>query len=208
MPVMVERVPLGRWTRRERPALGLRPTVRFAIVATLTVANVAFCVYVSEPWRAQLEEELGPILAWTIPTALAFVPAGLVGFLVFTLAITRYHLPDLDPAGGWPHVTILVAARNEEDVIAHTLERFAELRYAGSFDVLLADNGSNDRTAARAQEAAERLGLAYRRLLVQEPGKHRALNAALATVEAPIVVTVDADTFLQRDALTYLIARV
>ena len=41
-----------------------------------------------------------------------------------------------------------------------------------------------------------------------EPGKHRALNAALETVTTPLVVTVDADTYLQRDALTYLIARV
>jgi biofilm PGA synthesis N-glycosyltransferase PgaC len=207
MPLMAERVPLGGWTRRERPAVGLRPTVRFAIAATLTLAYVAFCIVLSEPWRAQLEEALGPILAWAIPTTLAYIPAGVIGFLVFTLLLTRYELPDLDPGGGWPHVTILVAARNEEVVIGRTLERFAELRYPGSFDVVLADNGSTDDTVERAQEAAERLGLEYRRLPVPEPGKHRALNAALATVEAPIVVTVDADTFLQRDALRYLVAR-
>ena len=39
-------------------------------------------------------------------------------------------------------------------------------------------------------------------------GKHHALNTALSTVTTPIVVTVDADTGLYPDALTYLIARV
>ena len=39
-------------------------------------------------------------------------------------------------------------------------------------------------------------------------GKYRALNAALATVSTPLVASVDADTLLHRDSLSYLIARV
>lgn len=41
-----------------------------------------------------------------------------------------------------------------------------------------------------------------------EAGKFHALNAALETVTTPIVVTLDADTYLHPDALTYLIRRV
>jgi biofilm PGA synthesis N-glycosyltransferase PgaC len=41
----------------------------------------------------------------------------------------------------------------------------------------------------------------------QAPGKHRALNTALATVTTPIVVTVDADTMLHPESMTYLVAR-
>ena len=47
-----ERARLGGMTRRPRPAGGGRPTVRFVIAAALTVAYVAFSVYVSTPWRS------------------------------------------------------------------------------------------------------------------------------------------------------------
>jgi len=72
---------------------------------------------------------------------------------------------------------------------------------------VLADNGSTDRTGELGDEAAKRLGLAYRRVVEPESGKHRALNSALATVTTPITVTVDADTLLQRESMTYLVAR-
>ena len=51
-------------------------------------------------------------------------------------------------------------------------------------------------------------GLEVRRVVEAKPGKHNALNAALATVTTPLVVTVDADTYLQREALTRLVARI
>jgi poly-beta-1,6-N-acetyl-D-glucosamine synthase len=102
----------------------------------------------------------------------------------------------------------VIAAWNEEQGIVPTLERIADQTYEGPVEVVLADNNSTDRTAERAEEAARRLGLNYRRFFEPEPGKYRALNRALAGVTTPLVVTVDADTFLQREALTYLIARV
>jgi hypothetical protein len=62
---------LGGLARRPRPAVGLRPTELFAIAGPLTVAWVAFSVWVSDPWRDDLEQALGPVLAWVIPTTLA-----------------------------------------------------------------------------------------------------------------------------------------
>jgi biofilm PGA synthesis N-glycosyltransferase PgaC len=91
---------------------------------------------------------------------------------------------------------VLIAARNEADAIAPTLERIAGLTYPGPIEVVLADNDSTDRTAELADEAARRLGLDYRRVEEAVPGKHPALNTALATVTTPIAVTVDADTML------------
>jgi biofilm PGA synthesis N-glycosyltransferase PgaC len=102
---------------------------------------------------------------------------------------------------------LVLAARNEADAIASTLERVAGLTYPGPIEVVLADNGSTDRTGEIGGEAAKRLGLDYRRIVEQKAGKHKALNAALETVTTPITVTVDADTLLQRESLTYLVAR-
>ena len=73
---------------------------------------------------------------------------------------------------------------------------------------MVADNNSTDDTAELADAAGARLGLHYRRVFEPEPGKHHALNAVLATVTTPLVVTVDADTLLHPQSLTRLIARV
>jgi biofilm PGA synthesis N-glycosyltransferase PgaC len=205
---------LGGFTARERPAFGLRPTLRFTAAAASTVAWVAFAIWVSEPWRLELEEAIGPISAWVIPVFLAYVPAVVIGFLCFTLLLTRYRPPRLVaphgpwPTGEWPPVTVIVAAFNEELTIEDTLGHIAASEYRGPITVVLADNNSTDRTAEVGDAAAHRLGLDYRRSFEPIAGKHHALNTAVADVTTPIVVTVDADTLLTRHALTYVIARV
>jgi poly-beta-1,6-N-acetyl-D-glucosamine synthase len=204
---------LGRLTRREAPSSGLRPTVRFTIASLLTLAWVIFSVWVSGPWRDDLEASLGPVMAWVIPVFLAYVPCLVIGFMIFTLLITRYRELPLDPPAGdwppgeWPSVTILIAAWNENAAIVPTLERIAELTYGGRVEVIVADNNSTDGTGDLADAAGERLGLDYRRVFEGEQGKDRALNAALATVTTPLVVTVDADTHVQRESLTRLVIR-
>ena len=203
----------GGLTRRRDPASGLRPTVRFTLAFGLTVAWVAFSVWVSQPWRHDLETALGPVAAWMIPIFLAYVPGLVIGFMIFTLLITRYHRLPLDPPAGewpleeWPPVTVVIAAWNESDAIVRTLERIASLDYEGPLEVVVADNNSTDDTAELADLAGARLGLHYRRLFVEKQGKHHALNATLATVTTPLVVTVDADTHLHRESLTRLIVR-
>ena len=179
----------------------------------LTAGWVAFAVWASGPWRDQLADAIGPVMAWVIPVFLAYVPGLVIGFMIFTLLITRYReIPLTVPHGDWqegrwPSVTVVIAAYNEQDAIVPTLERIAGLTYEGRVEVVLADNNSSDRTADLAAEAALRLRLDYRRVFEPKPGKHQALNAVLPTVTTPIIVTVDADTYLQREALTLLVAR-
>jgi poly-beta-1,6-N-acetyl-D-glucosamine synthase len=179
----------------------------------LTLSWVAFSVWVSGPWRDDLEVAIGPVMAWVIPILLAYIPGLVIGFMVFTLLITRYRVLPLAPPEGewpegeWPSVTIVIAAWNESEAIVRTLERIADLTYQGSVEVVVADNNSTDDTAELADAAGKRLGLDYRRVFEQKQGKHHALNAALATVTTPLVVTVDADTYLQRESLTRLIVR-
>ena len=154
---------LGGLTRREAPASGLRPTVRFAIASALTLAWVAFSVWVSDPWRDELEAAIGPVMAWVIPIFLAYIPGLVIGFMIFTLLITRYQELPLEPPRGdwpegeWPSVTILVAAWNESDAIVRTLEHIAELSYPGRVEVVVADNNSTDDTALLADAAGARL---------------------------------------------------
>lgn len=88
---------LSRWdkllTRRPRPAAGLRPTLVFSIVVMLTAAYVAFAVWVSGTWRTELAHAIGPIASWVIPVTIAYIPGVAMGFFMFTLLVTRYHVP-------------------------------------------------------------------------------------------------------------------
>jgi biofilm PGA synthesis N-glycosyltransferase PgaC len=198
---------------RVRSHEGTSATLRFAVAFGLTAAYVAFAVWASSPWRAELRDAIGPVMSWAIPICLAYVPAVLVGFMAFTLITLRYRVPSPDPPSGpwpqgaWPPVTVVVAARDEESAIGATLERIADLSYDGPLTAILADNGSTDRTAGVAEETARRRGLKLRRSFEPEAGKWRALNRALESVETAIVVTVDADTLLHPEALKYLVGR-
>ena len=192
----------------------MRPTLRFTLAVSLTLGYELFALNVSSVWRGELEAAIGPVMAWVIPIFMAYIPAVVIGFMCFTLILTRYQPPSQEapdgpwPAGEWPEVTVVVAAYNEEDAIVTTLDHIAASRYPGAITVVLADNNSTDRTAELAEAAADRHGLDYRRSFEPVAGKHHALNTALIDVTTPIVVTVDADTMPHPDAITYLIGRI
>ena len=115
-------------------------------------------------------------MAWAIPLFLAYIPALVIGFMIFTLLITRYQRLPLDPpvgewpVGEWPSVTVVIAAWNEAEGIVRTLERLADLTYEGRVEVVVADNNSTDDTAVLADATGERLGLAYRRVFEENQG--------------------------------------
>ena len=90
-------------------------------------------------------------------------------------------------------VTVVVPAFNEDAEIGTTLASLQGQR------VVVVDDGSSDRTAARAAEELPPDGRVLRH--VQNRGKAAALNTGLAVVATPLVATVDADTRLAPDAL-------
>ena len=204
----------GGLRRRAAPASGLRPTELFAIAIALTLAWVAFSIWVSKPWRSELEAALGPVMGWVIPIFLAYIPGLVIWFMIFTLLITRHEDLALEPPTGewplgeWPSVSILVAAWNESASIGRTLKHIAELTYPGRVEVIVADNNSTDETGALADAAGAQMRFGYRRVFEAKQGKHHALNSALATVTTPLVVTVDADTLVHPQSLTRLVVRV
>ena len=100
---------LGGFTPRAHPAFGMRPALRFALAVTLTVAYLVFAVSVSHVWRDELEVAIGPVMAWVIPILMAYIPGLVIGFMCFTLILSRYRPPPSDrrrargrPASGRP----------------------------------------------------------------------------------------------------------
>ncbi len=104
-----------------------------------------------------------------------------------------------------PSVTVIVAAHDEEDVIARRLENLLALDYpADRFEVVVASDASTDRTDAIVEEIA--MGEPRVRL-VRAPrgGKVAAQNLAVAQTESEVVAFSDANATWAPDALRLLV---
>jgi biofilm PGA synthesis N-glycosyltransferase PgaC len=122
-----------------------------------------------------------------------------------------YHLFDPPgggepPQGGWPGVTILIPAYNEEQVIGTCVGAAREVDYP-ELEVLVLDDGSTDATADAAAAAAAGDD---RFEVVRDPvnrGKAERLNLGFARARHGLVLVTDADTHLHPRALKLLVAR-
>ena len=103
-----------------------------------------------------------------------------------------------------PQVSILIAAYNEQDIIAAKLENTLALDYPHDcMQILVAVDGSDDRTAEIVESFAERgVELSYD---VRRRGKMVAINRAVPRLKHEIVVFSDANNMYAPDALRELV---
>ncbi|WP_200373867.1 polysaccharide deacetylase family protein [Thiocystis violacea] len=126
-----------------------------------------------------------------LATALLFLRTLFVVWLAARRA--RAESREAEVSAFSPPVSVILAAYNEETVIAQTLRALLASRYPAPFEVILVDDGSTDRTAAIVAGIAR----AEPRLrLVSQPnrGKAAALRSALGQTRHDFIVTLDADT--------------
>ncbi|MBR8831302.1 MAG: Beta-monoglucosyldiacylglycerol synthase [Chroococcopsis gigantea SAG 12.99] len=107
-----------------------------------------------------------------------------------------------------PSVSILVAAKNEETVIANLVKMLCSLDYpADKYDVWIIDDSSTDRTPEILDRLTENHpGLNVLHRPPNSPGgKSGALNEVLAMTKGDIIGVFDADAHLQSDLLRYVV---
>ncbi|MGB8166738.1 MAG: glycosyltransferase, partial [Chthoniobacteraceae bacterium] len=99
-----------------------------------------------------------------------------------------------------PPLSVIIAAYNEEKVIAKTLHSVLETDYAGEFEVIVVDDGSKDDTSG---EVARVAASEPRVRLIRQPngGKSSALTRALDQAQHGIIVFLDADTMFEHTTL-------
>jgi glycosyltransferase involved in cell wall biosynthesis len=88
-------------------------------------------------------------------------------------------------------VSVIIATRDRASLLALTLDALAKQQNAGTFEVLVADNGSTDTTRAVVEAAAARTPVSY--LREDRPGKSYALNTAVATARGDLILLTDDD---------------
>jgi cellulose synthase/poly-beta-1,6-N-acetylglucosamine synthase-like glycosyltransferase len=141
-------------------------------------------------------------LFWTCAGALAWTHAG---YPLAAAALARRRPRPVKKGDATPTVTVIVAAHNEEAVIARRLENLLALDYPSELlDIAVASDESTDRTDAIVEEAASG---EPRVRLVRCPrgGKVAAQDRAVAQARGEIVAFSDANATWAPDALRLLV---
>jgi biofilm PGA synthesis N-glycosyltransferase PgaC len=110
------------------------------------------------------------------------------------------------PTDGWPGVTVLIPAYNEERVIGTCVQAARAVDYP-ELEVLVLDDGSTDNTAAAAVAAAAGDGRVEVVRDAVNRGKADRLNAGFGRARHNLVVVTDADTHLHPLAIKLLVNR-
>ena len=117
--------------------------------------------------------------------------------------IEKFRPSPPDHPGYQPTVTVLIPAYNEEAAILDTIRSVLASNYP-KLEVLVIDDGSTDHTAELVRENFGR-DSRVRLLLQPNRGKPTALNHGLAEATGEIVVSIDADTIVDPDAIPLLV---
>ncbi|MFL0196281.1 poly-beta-1,6-N-acetyl-D-glucosamine synthase [Clostridium sp. WILCCON 0269] len=116
----------------------------------------------------------------------------------------RREKKTVGPLNETPMVSILIPCYNEEDTIENTVERLNNLNYP-NYEIITINDGSRDKTAL----ILDNLSRKYEKLRVIQlktnAGKANALYLGLLASKGEFLMGLDADAYLDADALNYMI---
>ncbi len=170
------------------------------------------------------------VLSYFVVLNTGYFVTGIFAFSSLRRYVRRLRsldIEDLLGSAGMPPITLIAPAYNEEPTCVEATRSLLALRYS-DFEVLVVNDGSKDGTLARLIEAFQ-LEPAYRLPVGDIPtaevrgiyrsrhhsklwvvdkvngGKADTLNAGLNYCRTPIFCGMDADSLLEREALTRIV---
>jgi cellulose synthase/poly-beta-1,6-N-acetylglucosamine synthase-like glycosyltransferase len=143
------------------------------------------------------------IVFWVAAGLIVYAHLGYPLLLAGLVAIFGESRGAAEERGELPPVTLIIPAYDEEKVIERKVANARELDYpAGRLEIVVASDGSTDRTAELARSAN-----ADRVLELPRSGKVASLNEAVRQVDGAILAFSDANSYWDPDALRRLVAR-
>lgn len=153
--------------------------------------------------------------SWQTVTGLGWLEILKLIWFALLLDIPRYNITDFAvltrsflerkprKPSRLPMVSILIPAYNEAQTIGKTLESLIEVDYPHK-EIIVIDDGSDDDTAAIASLFTGK-GVKLLRKQIRG-GKASCLNLGLKASSGELIVSLDADSTLDRDALRKIVA--
>ena len=118
-------------------------------------------------------------------------------------AFTKRPEPQLIADSDLPEATLLIAAYNEELIVAEKMRNTSMLEYPkGKLKVVWVTDGSNDGTN-KLLEKYDNITVLFK---PERKGKTAALNRSMPFIDTPIVVFTDANTMLNHNAIKCIAA--
>jgi biofilm PGA synthesis N-glycosyltransferase PgaC len=141
------------------------------------------------------------MFVWVILIGMVFIPCFAMIFVTTTLLFKQKRSIPLEQ---YPAISILVACYNEQDNIVSTIESILDQNYQGDYEIIIGDDGSKDNSVKVIKE-----NLPYVILLENEVnrGKSAVLNDALKVAKYDIIISIDSDTLLYKDALINIVSK-
>ena len=174
-----------------------------------TRAEVMMPLSTTERLEARADGFIFGIYHWSRLSIATIFILGIVlvssrALIIGILALIEKLRPDRDlPPDAPPSVSVLIPAHNEEGVIVQTVSSVLASDFP-QLHVIVVDDGSSDSTGALLDA---HFGQDRRVRIIHQVnrGKSAALNRAMAEAQTEILVTIDADTEIEPDAISKLL---
>lgn len=136
---------------------------------------------------------------------LAFI--GLFGTSFYILSLFSFYKTPVKLSSEIKTVSIIIPAYNEEKSIVKTIKSALSLNYLkDKFEIIIVDDGSEDNTYALAKKYESATHPIVKVFSKKNGGKGSALNLGIKNSKSEIIVSMDADTFVEKNALTHMVA--
>ncbi len=120
-------------------------------------------------------------------------------------AYTYKNIPDL---GFRPNVSVIIPVKNEEEVIEHTIRAILDSDYPSEkLNVIVVDDGSTDKTVDKIEGLIDELKSDRITFIKHKRnhGKCVALATGANNTTNDIIVCIDSDSFVDKDAIKLLV---
>ncbi|MDE1848770.1 MAG: glycosyltransferase family 2 protein [Nanoarchaeota archaeon] len=133
---------------------------------------------------------------------------GLVATFFYMLNLRAYYKrKDLPKEAEDKTVSILIPAYNEEDSIERTIESALAIDYPKErLEIIVVDDGSKDGTYNLAKKYESSKKFHVRVFTKENGGKGSALNLGISKAKNDIIISMDADTSVNKDAVKKMVA--